>query len=317
MDRRKAGIAGLAIAPRGPDGKKAPLESSEWVNGYRKHLKATKAPRTVWNYTWSARSFESFLESKGHSIEEAPSSALKDYVVYLLDEKKISPRSLKAIINGVRNYLKWLNGRIPIPVFAEPDLPRLCTKREYTPEKEDIDRYEDAVRAMVFKEPCRTVLLLLPHCGLRISEICRLSLKESINQRTIGGRVWTTFTTTAKGGDVVEVPLMPPGEKVFSAYLFGWRSRLDRKSKWLFPGNWSHPIAPDTVRKYLNKVRDLLGMPMLSPHAIRRFFATYQYYVKGNDLLTVSKMVGHKTTKTTELYYINPKIMQVLSNVKT
>jgi len=298
---------GLKVAP----------SDSEWVAKYRTHLRATKSGKTVSNYTWAARGFETYLESQGHTIAEGPPTALVDYVVWLIDEKSSSPRSVATMVAGIKNYLHWLSGRLSITDYRKPNLPRIYSKKEYTPEKAEIDRYEKAVRITITKEPARTVLLLLPHCGLRIGEICKLTLKESINKRKIGDRIWTTFTAVTKGGDEKELPLMPPGELVLNGYLFGWRSQVEKNSKWLFPGNGIASVRPDTVRKYLNEVRKLIGSPGLSPHAIRRFFATYQHFVKGNDVSTVSKMLGHKTTKTTELYYINPTTMQVLKNIKT
>lgn len=147
----------------------------------------------------------------------------------------------------------------------------------------------------VYREPAHTILTLLPMTGLRISEICALEL-SSIQRR--GDRA---FLDLRGKGDVERiVPLTRTADKALQDYIEREGAGID---SWLFPTyNYTGPIGPHAVRKYTRKMAeeypDLSG---LSPHVLRHTFATMALR-RGMDLVSLQKILGHKSLQTTRRY---------------
>jgi site-specific recombinase XerD len=141
-------------------------------------------------------------------------------------------------------------------------------------------------------DPVRTILLLLPRTGLRISEACGLHRRDLVKRH--GG-----FGLLFRGKRDKErfVPLNRPARKVLKDYL-----QQSRAPEWLFPGQAGGPIGPPAVRKVCRRLRALhpeLGD--LTPHTLRHTFATTALR-RGMDLRTLQALLGHESLDTTSRY---------------
>ena len=92
-------------------------------------------------------------------------------------------------------------------------------------------------------EPIRTVLLLLPRTGLRISELCTLKV-DDVKKRK--GSLFLSFY--GKGDKPRVVPLGPEGERVLS----DWLQRRGTKEGHLFPGRGG-AITSAAIRQVGNR----------------------------------------------------------------
>jgi site-specific recombinase XerD len=141
-------------------------------------------------------------------------------------------------------------------------------------------------------DPVRTILLLLPRTGLRISEICTLRV-ENLTDR--GGVRGLRF----RGKREVErfVPLNKPSRRALDEYLATYAP-----SDWLFLGYEGKPLTPHAVRKVTRRIADeapdLVG---LSPHILRHTYAT-SLLKHGTDLRTLQALLGHQSITTTSRY---------------
>ena len=145
-------------------------------------------------------------------------------------------------------------------------------------------------------DPIRTILLLLPRTGLRISEMCNLRFEEDTKKGGVRGLLF-------RGKRDVQrfVPLNKPAAKALDDYY----KRVGGKAKdgWMFLGNQDTPITPAAVRKVTRMLREqhpILGAT-LSPHCLRHTHATL-LLKKGADLRTVQALLGHKSINTTARY---------------
>jgi len=175
-------------------------------------------------------------------------------------------------------------------------LPRIRGRKGATREAlspDDLAAYYDAVEAEA-GEPIRTILLLLPRCGLRISEACNLR-REEVAER--GERL--ILRIRGKGDKPRVVPLGEAGTALLRAHL----DALPADADYLFPGRGG-PITPAAVRRVTRLLRDKHGIADLSPHVLRHTYAT-SLLSEGVDVRSLQALLGHEAVATT-MRYLHP-----------
>lgn len=156
--------------------------------------------------------------------------------------------------------------------------------------------------AETYPEPDRSVLLLLPRTGLRVSEACGLRVDE-VQQR---GKSWLIALSSArgKGGKARDVPLSPAALQLVSgcrklfpnrSYFFPARARGQGK-RYI-----DRPISAQTIAKSTREIAakhpELKG---LTPHILRHTFATRVH--RGTSLRNVQELLGHESISSTTRY---------------
>lgn len=140
-------------------------------------------------------------------------------------------------------------------------------------------------------EPVRTILLLLPRTGLRISEMCNLRAENLVNRGGVRGLLFR-----GKRDEERFVPLNKPALKVLRSHV------ADDAEGWLFEGYVGGPITPAAVRKVTRAMRtEHPELGDLSPHVLRHTFAT-SLLRNGTDLRRVQALMGHRNIETTARY---------------
>ena len=143
-------------------------------------------------------------------------------------------------------------------------------------------------------EPSRTILLLLPKVGLRISEIVGLRMENLKMQDDTH-----FFSFRGKGDKHRIVPLPRPAVLTLQDYL---DDRVEVDNPWLFPTSRGGPITPHGVRKYTRRIADdFPELSGLSPHVLRHTYAT-SLLRKGVNIATLQALMGHKNIQTTQRY---------------
>jgi integrase len=160
-------------------------------------------------------------------------------------------------------------------------------------------------------ESVRTVLLLLPRTGLRVSEISGAQVAE-IQRR---GRSWFLAlpAARAKGAKARDIPLNAAALDLFRSarkrfpdgtYLFPARSR---GSKTRFS---DVPINAATVRQACAAIRsEQSSLGRLTPHVLRHTFAS-RIANGGTSLRLIQELLGHESIKTTARY-VHPQWSQL------
>ena len=120
----------------------------------------------------------------------------------------------------------------------------------------------------------KDVILMLCMTGMRCSELCGLR-PENISPNL------SSITIQGKGGKVRTIPCNQTVKEILSRSI---NFPKNRKSIY----NICHNAA---------RHKDI----SLAPHTLRRFFAT-QLLAKGISLLIISRLLGHSSVRTTEIY---------------
>ena len=143
-----------------------------------------------------------------------------------------------------------------------------------------------------YDDPVRTILLLLPRTGLRISEICGLHIDNDVERGGVRGLQF-------RGKRDVErfLPLNRAAAKALDDYYAAFSPK-----DYLFMGYMGTSITPHAVRKVTRDIREKYPeLGELSPHVLRHTHAT-SLLKKGADLRTVQALLGHKNIATTARY---------------
>jgi integrase/recombinase XerC len=135
----------------------------------------------------------------------------------------------------------------------------------------------------------RAALELLYGCGLRVSEIARLT------RRAVAGRTFVRID--GKGGKQRDVPIGEPARRAIAAYLErGWGALAGPEAgDALWIGVRGRPLDVRGIR------RIVAGRLGTFPHALRHSFATH-LLEGGADLRAVQELMGHNELATTQIY---------------
>jgi site-specific recombinase XerD len=138
------------------------------------------------------------------------------------------------------------------------------------------------------------ILHFLLDTGIRRQELCRLRL-SSLRQ---GGSVYLDPEVT-KTGEARKVFLTRETQKALKVYL-GTRGEMDTNSP-LFATDEGETFSPTGMRQVIRRRCDDAGITEQGMHAFRRGFALESRRA-GADLLSVSRLLGHKNVETTKRY---------------
>ncbi len=143
----------------------------------------------------------------------------------------------------------------------------------------------------------RAILELLYGAGLRVSELCGLTLDDVSLEVMI-------LRVRGKGR---KERLAPFGQKAKEALLDYLPAREElllkrrKETKALFLNQRGGPLTSRSVHRLLKHYALLLGLPKVSPHTLRHSFATH-LLESGADLRAIQEMLGHARLSTTQRY---------------
>ncbi len=143
----------------------------------------------------------------------------------------------------------------------------------------------------------RAMLELLFATGLRVSELCRVSMADLDAQLGV-------LRATGKGNKQRLVPVGRPALQAIDEYLRLGRSQLlkGRASRFLFVTARGGALTRQAFWKLLAVHGKQAGIFRgLTPHVLRHSFATH-LLEGGADLRSVQVMLGHADISTTQIY---------------
>lgn len=147
----------------------------------------------------------------------------------------------------------------------------------------------------------RALLATLLYHGLRREELCKLTVRDSRQQR----RGVLHLKISGKGGKTRFVPLHPAAGQLLADYLEAAGHGDDESGALFRPlhhsrGNSEDGITPDGVYKLVRDYSTTLGFTV-GAHSLRSTAAT-NALEHGADLAEVQQMLGHANIATTRLY---------------
>ncbi len=219
--------------------------------------------------------------------DQLQAEQLQAYFVYLVQERHLSGATCRLYLNGIRflylQVLHWEQFDVPI-VYPrrKQKIPELLTRQE-------VKRLIEAC-----PNPRHRMLLLICYgCGLRVSELVALKVRDIDGERQL------LRVTQGKGRKdravVLSVSLLAALRHYWSRYRPGY---------WLFP-NPQRPedhLSISSAQKVYTQAKRRSGLEKEGGiHSLRHAYATHQLE-NGLPVHQLQQQLGHSKLRTTQRY---------------
>ena len=230
------------------------------------------------------------------NIEEIKRNHFSKYTIHLASIG-IKASSITRKLASIKGFFKYIcaNKEIkknPALSISSPKIPKKLPK---------VISYEEIEKLLKnhLSTKEKAVFELLYATGLRVSELCNLTIKNI----DLKGNL---IKTTGKGSKDRFVPI---GKKAKTAILEYMKEReliiqtklgTSAKIDFLFINENCGKISRQWVYAFIKKQGETINKS-ISPHTIRHSFATH-LLENGADLRSVQELLGHSSVVTTQLY---------------
>lgn len=239
--------------------------------------------RTRKNYLGHIKRFFMYT-GKDHNLVETQD--IRGYLIYLLEEKDMSHSFVNQAISAVKFWFCIVSKRQDISVYMprpkrEEKLPDVLSQSE-------IIKILDSVK----NTKHRAILYLTYSAGLRVSEVISLKLGDIDKDRML------IHIRQGKGRKDRYTILSESALKVLRKYAAQYEVK-----DWLFPGEREgiHISERSVQNIFKNACVRAKIFKDVSVHSLRHSFATHLLET-GTDLRYIQELLGHKSSKTTEIY---------------
>lgn len=238
---------------------------------------------TVTAYVGAVRRFAQYF---GRSPEKLGPDQVRQYLLYLLNEKKDNYNTIQ-VYRGALKFLyvrvlkqSWFEEQIPVPKKRRR-LPTVLTPQEIT---RILDHTINLKHWMI--------IATLYATALRCDELRHLKVSDVDSQRMI------LHIRKAKGSVQRDIALSPALLERLRVY-YRWRKPKD----WLFPSkqHQNHPLSDNSIRQLCSQAGQRAGKLLVHPHLFRHACATHMLDA-GADLRTIQILLGHARLETTARY---------------
>lgn len=214
-------------------------------------------------------------------------SEIKDYLLYLKQEKKLAPNTYNTHIYGLR-FFYCITLRQPLFKLNLP-----ATKVTYKlPDILSVDEVEKIIKA-VNGIKYRTLLMVIYSAGLRVSEALNLKISDIDSNRM------TLHIRQAKGGKDRYVVLSPV---VYQALRDYWK--VCKFKEIVFPSS-KHFDQPLSAHRALQIFKEAKCKAKIKKtggiHSLRHAFATH-LLESGVDIFVIKTLLGHSSIQSTVRY---------------
>jgi len=298
-----AGIAGVddsKLKLRDNNGSSRPvnIEIKAGLEMFREWMLHKRySDRTIKTYIEAVKSFLLFIQPK--SAIEATNSDIVRYVNDHILKNKLSFSYQNQMVNACKLYFREvIHSPLDVDKLERPrrehKLPNVLSKEE--------------VKA-ILEAPTNTkhqaMLTLIYACGLRRSELLSLKPQDIDSKRHL------LIIRNAKGRKDRVVPISDKLIEMLRAYY-----KIYKPKDWLFEGQQEGEQYSETsLQKVLQQ--SLLKAKIRKPvtlHWLRHSYATH-LLESGTDLRFIQELLGHKSSKTTEIYtHVTEKSLQKIKS---
>ena len=248
-----------------------------------------RSPSTILAYRADLEQLIDYLVGKSKATpDQVNQSDIESFRDTLLTQK-YTPKSVSRKLNAVKTFYRWLItektiSSSPAENVAHPkiesNMPKFLSPLEYR-----------ALRDVVRDDPrIAAIVELILQTGIRISEVASLKMSNLKN----GDISIEPYATQPER----EVPLNKPAKDALDDYL---KTRPQTESDFVFVSKNGKPLAVRNIRAAIDRYMQKAEMPQYSVNDLRTTFIIENLKSKV-DLVSLSKIVGHKRLSTTERY---------------
>ncbi len=232
------------------------------------------------------------------NIDDLSKEKINAYISELIRERNISASQQNQRINAIKFYYEKVLGRekeyyeLHRP-HKEQKLPKVLSKNEV---KKILSVCENIKH--------KSILMLIYSAGLRRSESINLKITDIDSERMVinirGGK-----------GKKDRISLLSDHMLVLLRNYY----RAYRPKDYLFEGQNGGKYSPTSIANILKKASLKAGIrKKVTPHILRHSFATH-LLEQGTDLRYIQELLGHNSSKTTEVYtHVSKKAIDQIKN---
>ncbi|MDE6277782.1 MAG: tyrosine recombinase XerD [Muribaculaceae bacterium] len=271
------------------------------IKGYKAYLLLERglSENTRTAYLSDIAKLTQWLESRGIPQTDASADDLRLFLDELCD-LGIAPASTARILAGIRSFYSYLELEkiIPSNPAALLDTPSRIRR---LPPVLSLDEIERMIAACDTASPLgirnRAIIEMLYGSGLRVSELCNLSLGQLHLDEGI-------VLVEGKGSKQRLVPLSATAIDALRDYIPD-RLKADTKpgeEGILFLNIRGRRLTRVMIFLIVRQLAEAAGVAKtVSPHTLRHSFATH-LLEGGANLRAIQQMLGHESIATTEIY---------------
>jgi integrase/recombinase XerD len=241
------------------------------------------SPHTQENYL---RQVNHFTRHFGRSPRQLGEKEIKEYLLYLIREKKLST----ATVNQCYHALKFLYKTTLNREWVIARVPRLKSIKQLPVvlDKEEVESLFSVTKNIKH----RAILMLIYSSGLRLMEAAHLKVIDVDSKRML------LRIKQGKGRKDRYTILSKVALKVLREYWNQYRPK-----EWLFAGRFpDKPLTGRSIQKVLIKAKKLAGIKKpATVHTLRHSFATHLLEA-GTNLYHIQLLLGHRSINTTTIY---------------
>ena len=255
------------------------------------------APGTLERYKTSLKHTQDFLEWKYNisdiELDKIDHALICDYEFYLRSVRKCANNSAIKYIKNFKKIVKqcMANGWIQNDPFANYKSKVKEVERVFLSEAE-LNKIADKKFVGERLSIVRDLFLFSCFTGLAYIDLKNLTTQHI--SKGIDGEQWI-FTHRQKTESASKIPLLPTPQHIINKYKNHPHCEIQNK---LLP-----VPSNQKMNAYLKEIADVCGINKeLTFHIARHTFATTVTLTNGVPIESVSKMLGHKSLKTTQHY---------------
>ncbi len=231
-------------------------------------------------------------------IQDVTTRQIYSYILELINTKNISASQQNQRINAIKFYYEKVLGRekqyynLHRPK-KEHKLPKVLSKNEVKRILNSCDNIKH-----------KSILMLIYSAGLRRSELLNLSISDIDSERMV---------INIKGAKGMKDRISLLSENLLK--LLRDYYKVYKPVKYLFGGLNGGKYSPTSVANVLKKAALKAGIrKTVTPHMLRHSFATH-LLEQGTDLRYIQELLGHNSSKTTEIYtHVSKKAIDKIKN---
>ncbi len=247
------------------------------------------SPNTIKTYASFLNEFNHFIKPK--SLKDCDKNDIKTYINFLVKKKNVATSTQNQAINALKCYFENTEGwdRFSMAIERprkEKRLPKILSEQEILKMIQVCDNFKH-----------KLIICILYSSGIRVSELLSLRKEDFLFDKNL------IFVRGGKGKKDRTTVLSEQLKNMLVLYLKTYKPKY-----FIIESPNRTKYSASSVNKVLKAIAKKAGIERsISAHMFRHSFATH-LLEQGLDLRYIQQLLGHGSSKTTELYtYVSNK----------